>query len=1845
MHKTRFTRLLALFVAAVMLLGLIPAATFAEGEEEQGSTPVTDYGEFIAALRLLEGYADAFALEHPENDSAALIINFIRTGVEKYNSGTWNTFCGEENTAFTSYVADMDAANGTNASSLKDLDTFELPNGDEAEFAHMFGCLDMAYHTGNQGTADLGSWAGDICDLVQLTQNAGVSGTVEEMAELIRTDNEHYFLYDDPSAHSFGRLDYYGDLDAFYIIDRLKDHDSICSIMDHYYTVKLNDVFRALFFIRNRLGGVRTKNEIRNAVYTIYTGNEGIRTLEGTYLPDGVNADIRRACCYAFADHLYYTAHDCLENSYYTVFSNEKSMLAPGVTQEINMAMTSDDKQIVYYLAISDVTRSDVTVCANYANNDGSVWQMARVTDQMAAAQQKHSDPDGEHYIPNYNVVAGTNGDFYNMSTGKPTGALVMEGVQYQGAGSENFFAIMDDGSARIGTNTEWDGIKDHVVEAVGANIFLVRNGEINISSNTNYYSSRASRTCVGITYDGRVVMMVLDGRQEPFSCGGANIEIAQIMLDAGCVTAVNLDGGGSTTFAAKAEGSDDIVVVNRPSDGYERSVSSSLMVVSTARPSNEFDHAVVTADYDYVTVGTELEIRAAGVTATGGSIALPEGAHLVVADSSVGSIDGNVFTAAAEGDTRIVLLDADGNTVGAKIIHVVQPTDLRFTKKTINAVYSETVELPLEAVYNGNVVKISPNDVQFGYVKISLVEIGNVEGGAVNTTRTQLVFDYPEAGYITDFDFHAADGSSGLRTVTIGAILSNQMDAFQATIGQEYQRVYQEALENGFNAQDAALQAEAAAVNKALDEATKVLVYLYSADEAEFDFDHAIGGNDLMAWNRTVSNSSYKESENAYYVDDPNADMEIEYTFAINMSKIPIPEKLTGLLYMLPGGDQEGRTAWDFMLQLAERISPLTTVKVEIDIPEGFEADLSELMLANEYFTLTSANVVDGKIVIISNFIGQSEPINPTTANPLCVLSGLKLIPTDEAAWDEDNSLAVELSGSLDYDIYAHFHILLNLASQQMYQEEYGLFPYDNRVNDPNDYGAHFMDDVLTFSDSFILNRMEKNGWVYDDDGWYYYENGVMLTGAQKLPSYIEGEDGEFWYDLTDGCCAGKISGIFEFDGEHYCAKLGILQTGWQSIADENGESWFYYFDKSTGVMYTGVREVDTLVYTFNDEGQLIRGAFRTTERGTKYYVAGESWFRRFVTLEEGTYWLDVDGYVAYGNAHTCTDNVKDITWYHFDEETGLLDGICSGLFYYRGELYYADENGKVFYGAIGVDGGIVYSATRGKVYTNMSCYIASDTQQLNCSLEVGKYYCGEDGFIVANGFVDTDDGTYYFTNYSRAKGFKQIDGDYYLFNAGSGRMYRDVNMWVGANDYGVEPGMHYFGADGRMFVPDLENGEKLIIEENGDLYFTIDGVKMNNGLNELDGEYYYAQANGKLVRNTTFWVSQKNGLIPAKGDWYYFDGDAKLQKTGFVTGGGYTYYYDDTVLALGFTKIGDDYYMFNAGSGKMYRDANMWVGVNDYGVETGMHYFDADGRMFIPDLENGEKLIVEENGSLYFTIDGVIMKDGLYELDGEYYYAQASGKLARNATVWVSQKNGLIPAKGDWYYFDGDAKLQKTGFVTGGGYTYYYDDTVLALGFTKIGDDYYMFNAGSGKMYRDANMWVGVNDYGVETGMHYFDADGRMFIPDLENGEKLIVEENGSLYFTIDGVIMKDGLYELDGEYYYAQASGKLARNATVWVSRKNGLIPAKGDWYYFDGEAKLQKTGFVTGGGYTYYYDDLVLALGFTKIGDDYYMFNAGSGKMYRDANMWVGVNDYGVETGMHYFDANGIMIVEP
>ena len=329
-----------------------------------------------------------------------------------------------------------------------------------------------------------------------------------------------------------------------------------------------------------------------------------------------------------------------------------------------------------------------------------------------------------------------------------------------------------------------------------------------------------------------------------------------------------------------------------------------------------------------------------------------------------------------------------------------------------------------------------------------------------------------------------------------------------------------------------------------------------------------------------------------------------------------------------------------------------------------------------------------------------------------------------------------------------------------------------------------------------------------------------------------------------------------------------------------------------------------------------------------------------------------------------------------------------------------------------------------------------------------------------------------------------------YYYFGEDS-KAVKDGMYKVEKNNGLPLPCYNYkFDADG-IIEHDEDTSKNGICDGDGSKFYYIDGVKVGEGLIMVDGSYYYARTStAEIIRGRSYWITKTNNY-PVEAGLYNFDADGKMSIDGFVEYGGFTYYYDNGTLAKGFTKIGDDYYFFNAASGKMYKDIELWVGGNEYGIEAGLHYFGSDGKMLVQDVENGAREIVEKDGKLYLMIDKSTAPEGLYEIDGEYYYAQAYGVLAVDKEIYATTE--LLDGTG-WYRFGADGKLIKNGFADCGGFTFYFTDGIRAKGFTKIGDDYYIFNTYSGKMYKNANMWVGSNDYGIKGGLHYFGEDGKM-------------------------------------------------------------------------------------------------------------------------------------------------------
>jgi Phosphodiester glycosidase/SPOR domain len=84
----------------------------------------------------------------------------------------------------------------------------------------------------------------------------------------------------------------------------------------------------------------------------------------------------------------------------------------------------------------------------------------------------------------------------------------------------------------------------------------------------------RNPRTLAGVTRDGRLLLVAVDGHAPGYSVGASFAESAALLRALGATEAVNLDGGGSTTMAIGSR------LVNRPSDATgERPVGDALVL------------------------------------------------------------------------------------------------------------------------------------------------------------------------------------------------------------------------------------------------------------------------------------------------------------------------------------------------------------------------------------------------------------------------------------------------------------------------------------------------------------------------------------------------------------------------------------------------------------------------------------------------------------------------------------------------------------------------------------------------------------------------------------------------------------------------------------------------------------------------------------------------------------------------------------------------------------------------------------------------------------------------------------------------------------------------------------------------------------------------------------------------------------------------------------------------------------------------------------------------------------------------------------------------------------------
>jgi hypothetical protein len=101
--------------------------------------------------------------------------------------------------------------------------------------------------------------------------------------------------------------------------------------------------------------------------------------------------------------------------------------------------------------------------------------------------------------------------------------------------------------------------------------------GEEQGFSHKAFVQQRHPRTAAGITANGELLLVTVDGRQN-YSRGFSLPELAAYMQKLGAVQAINLDGGGSTSMVVHG------YYVNGPSEGRPRPVANALLVFAPAK-------------------------------------------------------------------------------------------------------------------------------------------------------------------------------------------------------------------------------------------------------------------------------------------------------------------------------------------------------------------------------------------------------------------------------------------------------------------------------------------------------------------------------------------------------------------------------------------------------------------------------------------------------------------------------------------------------------------------------------------------------------------------------------------------------------------------------------------------------------------------------------------------------------------------------------------------------------------------------------------------------------------------------------------------------------------------------------------------------------------------------------------------------------------------------------------------------------------------------------------------------------------------------------------------------------
>ncbi len=1586
----------------------------------------------------------------------------------------------------------------------------------------------------------------------------------------------------------------------------------------------------------------------------------------------------------AIAAAIQYNPDAVAGDDYYKLISKKDWTLAPGI-EETEVVLNNADgskRQVVHSVKV-DMNNPYTKVIPGYK---GMVPTMGNYGTEATSTQAKNAETLGYG-----NVVAATNAmlSWYDSAyyksnphlIGEPLYYNILDGYYYENSQGSSTFdkknAVVvinydyhpltgekrPEDMPKVLMRTQTDPLTGWEQNAISVWAWLVKPDENGVPKPTysvNHTSGHESRTFVGITANGEIILSVSDGRQAPYSTGFTMYEMAEYMIELGCIYAANCDGGGSTTFVSERPG-EELKVNCSLSDGGERPTTNTFLVISTAPSTGEFERATISSEYDYYTPGSSIRFNALGTDAIGTTVDIPDNVSWAIKEEGMGTIKDGVFTSNGKAGTVTVQMVYNGEVVGERTVTLAIPDALTFSQPVVTIPFGTRAMIPVKATLNGLYeIGLSPADVTITSTNSALGTVDGLHfiGSAVASSEnksevTVTLNSNPEITATADFKLGEAsvvmwdfeDGQADIDEWNC-IVLRNPGEAHRdfyhklslATKedGHVHNGNYSMRLEtNGLSSADvhskqyAYVRLGLKDQKISLENARSLGFWLYVPEDniqcwVQGFYKYDSNGDGTPD---TLAEVNLMNSENVYY----NVDESGWHYLSMDLSDF---EKVD-LTYSEPfdSDPADGYNAGDkdefFLVIIFHKAinnilwqtngsinGPFTYYidNITVDYSEAVE-DREAPIFESVIFDNGSLKTTMGKHSVVTT---KNNKINVTAT-------------VSEATYRTDGT-------GTKHTLYNYTG--LNASTAKAYVD--GVL-----VN------SKFENGKITISDLAVADGYHRIKFEICDNAGnkstvvrlVCVESGVKASTIQLVPTnpaLVEKDRLDFgsifWMDMI----ATNIETIQSVDMVVDLNNVNHWQLDNMVVAD--GFTATYTVDKETNTATVKFTRTGDVLYMGKAVlAQIpVRIIYFDTDMNIPGYTAETVWSKY-------NFWphdlkIDVDmGKITFVDGYK-----SDVLNTFSNEEFRVNTEMYTDFQTMGSDPYYTEHKSTHVH---------VETALPDKApscedgYTGRTfCYLCNSVVNWGETLPAtsahsfetvnGKFTCTVGGEIFSGIYKD---GTTYYDGVAAINGWVEINGvkTYYYLNG---------EKLIGSN-----------------FV----NGKMLTFDENGvylpeyiyDGFFEYQGKVMffvNNeyltGAQALGNDYYYFDENGFGIEGEftlcgelcTFergvYVSCKNSKVLNAG-WcgkkaeyvVYSDGLLKLG------GSGATYQYTnhgnrpfiDYLEMINKIYVGKDITVLNLNifSYLLAKEVVFEEGTALFNISTGAFH----SMPYLKELNIPEG--VTSIGAIAFKRSAALKRINIpstVKSISDTAFKNTSADLVYYVEAGSYAEN-YVKTKG--WNFTTESFL-RNGFFNENGEIFYYQNGVLwtRRGVLKVGNDFY-YAKNTGALVTNQTIWATVTNDLIPFAKYEFDANGKM---NVKNG---FIEEDGELYYYENGVKRTArGLFKVGNDYYYAKSGGALLRNCTEWANVTNDLLPkAK---YEFDANGKMNvKNGFVEEDGELYYYENGVkrTARGLFKVGNDYYYAKSG-GALLRNCTEWANVTNDLLPKAKYDFDANGKIVLK-